>query len=140
MMADDLRITITDVTKAGYCGRGARRWFEAYGLDAQFRTLMKGGSMSAEELLATGDAAAVRVVEAKVRREWLDGDPSELVVTVDDLRESSQCMAGARDFAAKHGLDWQAFLDNGITAKELLAIGDHDALRVLRQKMERGDG
>lgn len=136
----ELRISMADIMRAGYCPSGARRWFEGHGLDAQFKTLIKGGSMPADELLATQDAAGSRVVKAKIEREWRDGDPSSLVVTAADLRKSKQCMAGARDFAARHGLDWNRLLASGITGKELLDIGDHDALRVLRQKMERGDG
>jgi hypothetical protein len=53
-------ITITDVRMAGLCASGARRWFEAYGLD--FRDFVTNG-IDAEVLLATGDAYALRVVE-----------------------------------------------------------------------------
>lgn len=137
---DELLITMADITRAGYCPSGARRWFSAYKLDAEFRALIKGGSMTAAQLLSTKDALAMRVVEAKVQREWLDGDPSALIITVDDLRESKQCMAGAREFTARHGINWQGFLERGISAKELIAIGDHEGLRVLRKKLERGHG
>lgn len=63
-----LIIRATDIAAAGYCASGARRWFEAHGLD--FRAFVKEG-IPAEDLLATGDAMAERVVE--VAREKHDG-------------------------------------------------------------------
>lgn len=61
----DLRITISDVRRAGYCPSGARRWFEANGFD--FRAFVKGG-VSAADLTATGDALAARVVTKRMER------------------------------------------------------------------------
>lgn len=57
-----MNITINDIRAAGYCASGARRWFEAYGLN--FRDFLANG-ISAEALLATEDALAVRVVARK---------------------------------------------------------------------------
>lgn len=59
-------VTIQDVRDAGYCGSGARRWFEGYGFD--FRAFMKDG-LPAETLLATGDALADAVVTKKRERD-----------------------------------------------------------------------
>lgn len=59
-------IRIDDIIKAGICASGARRWFHAHGLD--FRDFMKNG-ISAEDLLATGDAYAEQVVARKLERE-----------------------------------------------------------------------
>ena len=61
----DLRITITDVSRAGYCARGARRWFEAHGID--FRAFLADG-IPAIELLAKGDGLAERVVAKRLER------------------------------------------------------------------------
>jgi hypothetical protein len=61
----DLRITITDISRAGYCPSGARRWFDSYGLD--FRAFLRDG-ISAGDFLATGDALAERVVQMKLER------------------------------------------------------------------------
>ena len=61
----DLIVTITDIRRAGYCASGARRWFEARGYD--FRDVLKNG-VSAEALLATGDAMAERSVRFAVER------------------------------------------------------------------------
>lgn len=62
-MTDDPIITIDDIRKVGICASGTRRWFEAQGLD--FRDFMQNG-ISASVLAATGDAQALRVVEAKL--------------------------------------------------------------------------
>jgi hypothetical protein len=61
----DLVITITDVRRAGYCASGAKRWFTDHGFD--FRDVLKNG-VSAEAMLATGDAMAERVVAGALRR------------------------------------------------------------------------
>jgi len=55
-------IRVGDITKAGYCAAGQRRWFEAHGLD--FRAFVKDG-IDAAILLATGDPMAERVVALK---------------------------------------------------------------------------
>lgn len=53
-------VTMRHVRKAHMCARGARQWFDRYGLDyAQF--LREG--LPADQLLATGCALARRVVE-----------------------------------------------------------------------------
>lgn len=132
-----MRVTMTDAALAGYCARGVKRWFGDHGLD--FRAFLRDG-IDSDELLSTGDALAGRVVKSKIEREWLDGDPSALIVTIDDMRASQQCSAGSRAFAAKAGLDWQAFLEQGIPAAQLIATGDPAALRVVRDKMERARG
>lgn len=61
-MDDDPVITINDVTAAGHCAKGARRWFEGHGFD--FRDFLKRG-IRASRLLETGDALARRVVDKK---------------------------------------------------------------------------
>lgn len=60
------RITIDDIRKAGHCVKGARRWFEANGLD--FAAFLKGG-ISEQEFLATNDALAEQVVTRKKERQ-----------------------------------------------------------------------
>lgn len=59
-------ITITDVRAAGHCTRGAKAWFETYGLD--FRNFLKHG-INEEAFLATGDAHAIEIVRHKRARE-----------------------------------------------------------------------
>lgn len=61
----DIRITITDVSRAGFCARGARRWFETNGID--FRAFVKDG-IAAADLIATGDVLAERVVAGRLGR------------------------------------------------------------------------
>jgi len=66
--ADPVIITIQDIRDAGICASGARRWFEAHGLD--FRDFMENG-ISEDAMLATGDARAQEVVNRK--RSLTDG-------------------------------------------------------------------
>lgn len=59
-------ITIKDVAAAGYCGLGARRWFESYGFD--FRDFIQNG-IAEDKFLATNDAMAIRVATLKRERD-----------------------------------------------------------------------
>lgn len=45
------------------------------------------------------------------------------------LRELGYCARGCRHFAARHGLDWRAFLERGVPAEQLAATGDAMAAR-----------
>lgn len=58
-------ITVTDIRRH-HCITGTRRWFAANNLD--FRAFIQNGGIEADELLATGDALAIAVVEDAVRR------------------------------------------------------------------------
>ena len=64
-------------------------------------------------------------------------------VTIQDLRASRLCFQGARPWFARHRLDWQAFLRDGLDAEVLAATGDALALRVIavaeaREALEAG--
>lgn len=59
----DLVLTVTDASRAGYCARGIKSWFEDHGLD--FRAFLKNG-ISASEL--PDDAFAERVIAKKLGR------------------------------------------------------------------------
>ncbi|HFD6778503.1 MULTISPECIES: hypothetical protein [Pseudomonas aeruginosa group] len=62
-----MTVTIDDVRAAGLCVNGTRVWFARHDLD--FRAFLREGC-TAETLLATGDAMALRVVEhARIRLE-----------------------------------------------------------------------
>lgn len=58
------RVTIADVQSAGYCARGARRWFEEHGFN--FREFLKSG-VTPEELRAAGGGAHAEKAIAKMR-------------------------------------------------------------------------
>lgn len=60
----DLRITMTDCRRCGFCAIGVRRWFEGYGFD--FRAFLANG-IDAVTFLATGDGQAHQVVRRKLR-------------------------------------------------------------------------
>ncbi|KRG85611.1 hypothetical protein H7691_12085 [Stenotrophomonas sp. CW117] len=66
-MSADMIVTIDDVRAAGLCVNGTRVWFARHDLD--FRAFLREGC-TAETLLATGDAMALRVVDrARIRLE-----------------------------------------------------------------------
>lgn len=48
-----------------------------------------------------------------------------------DLRRARMCSGGARDFFARHDLDWDDFLRNGVPVDRVEATGDAMALKVV---------
>jgi len=66
---DDLRVTIADVRKLGYCVSGQRRFAEQHGID--FKDFIRNG-IPASTLLATDDDMARRAV-MEARRRTQDG-------------------------------------------------------------------
>lgn len=48
------------------------------------------------------------------------------------IRQVSMCSGGARRFFARHNLDWQKFLDEGLDSKIIEATGDPMALEVVK--------
>lgn len=61
-----MKVEMRDLRAAKICGRGARKFFERHGLD--WRKFVKDG-IDADELVGTGDAMALHVVEvANARR------------------------------------------------------------------------
>ena len=54
------------------------------------------------------------------------------IVRMVHVRQAKMCSSGAREFFARHGLDWQDFLKNGIDAEMLRATGDAMALQVVK--------
>jgi hypothetical protein len=46
------------------------------------------------------------------------------IVTTADLRAVGYCFAGVRPWFARHGFDWQQFVERGISADRLRATGD----------------
>lgn len=65
------------------------------------------------------------------------------IVTAVDLRAARYCFAGVRPWFARHGFDWQQFVENGISANKLHGTGDaliEPVIRAaeLREAQERG--
>ena len=54
-----------------------------------------------------------------------------------DLRAAKICFGGARPWFRRHGLDWQAFVAEGIAADRLEATGDALAFRVTAEARMR---
>lgn len=56
------------------------------------------------------------------------------------IRELGYCNRGARAFFARHGLDWSAFLANGISAERLQRTGDAMALKAIEHAKGAANG
>ena len=46
---------------------------------------------------------------------------ADVTVTIDDVRAAGLCVNGSRAWFARHGLDFRAFLREGLDAQTLLA-------------------
>lgn len=46
------------------------------------------------------------------------------------------CSRGAREFFARHGLDWSAFIRDGIDSDRLVETGDAMAMRAVQHAEE----
>jgi hypothetical protein len=62
----DLEITITDIRNRGHCARMAK-FFRTNGLRDEYAAMIRGGSINAQTLAATGDPRALDVVAAKMK-------------------------------------------------------------------------
>ena len=60
-----------------------------------------------------------------------------LIVRAEDIRAARLCFHGARPWFRRHGLNWQAFLAEGLPAEVLAATGDALALRVIAEAEKR---
>ena len=60
-----------------------------------------------------------------------------LIVRAEDIRAARLCFQGARLWFRRHGLDWQAFLAEGLPAEVLAATGDALAMRVIAEAEKR---
>jgi len=55
---------------------------------------------------------------------------TDILVTHGDMRSLGYCNRGAREWFARHQLDWSQFIDQGLPAPLLLATGDSMAAEV----------
>ncbi len=60
-----------------------------------------------------------------------------MIITRADLHDIRYCFKGARKFFAKHSLDWQDFVKNGIEAEKLLATKDAMADKLVNHTYEK---
>lgn len=63
-----------------------------------------------------------------------------MMITVNDVRRAGVCVNGLREFFTRHELDLQAFIENGIEARKLIATGDAMAIKVVTLAMEAAHG
>lgn len=64
----------------------------------------------------------------------------DLVIRIDDIRNAGHCVRGAKAWFERHGLDFRAFIKDGISAQEFIDKGDALAARVVKKKLERDGG
>ncbi|GAB3191966.1 MULTISPECIES: hypothetical protein [Burkholderiales] len=62
---------------------------------------------------------------------------SDVLVTIAHVRAAGLCVHGTRTWFARQGLDFRAFLREGVDAEVLLATGDAMALRVVEHARHR---
>lgn len=58
-------------------------------------------------------------------------------ITINDVRQAGHCPAGAKQWFSLHGLNFRAFLSEGISEEDFLATGDALAQGVVDRKRER---
>lgn len=64
----DLEISIADIAARGHCARLAQ-FFRSHGLRDEYAGMIKGGTINARKLAATGDPRAIDVVRHKIESE-----------------------------------------------------------------------
>ena len=62
---------------------------------------------------------------------------TDILVTHGDMRRLGYCNRGAREWFARHQLDWSLFNDQGLPAPKLLATGDSMAYDVVAAARDR---
>lgn len=55
----------------------------------------------------------------------------QVIVRMEHVRAARMCSRGARAFFARHNLDWQTFIKDGLPAEVIAATGDAMALQVV---------
>lgn len=63
-----------------------------------------------------------------------------LIITRSHMDELGYCARGARRWFDRMGLDWPAFVRDGIDAEVLLATGDAMAARLVQHVMDKDNG
>ena len=61
----------------------------------------------------------------------------DLIVTVSDTCAAGLCAVGSWRWFKQHGLDYAAFLDHGLTVKELKALNDAMADLAIAARVNR---
>lgn len=56
-----------------------------------------------------------------------------VIVKMEHLRRLGYCSAGVRTFFQRHGLDYTAFLNEGIPAEQLAKTGDGMAMTAIEE-------
>jgi len=54
-----------------------------------------------------------------------------VIVTIKDIRACKMCSGGTRKFFARHGMDWNKFIKEGLPEEDFIATGDSMAMKVV---------
>ena len=54
-----------------------------------------------------------------------------MIITTTHFRKANYCVRLSREFCKRHGLDWDKFIRQGLPEEELIATGDHMAIRLV---------
>lgn len=54
-----------------------------------------------------------------------------VIVTMRHIRECKMCSSGTRTFFARHDMDWNKFLEEGLPEEDFIATGDAMAMQVV---------
>lgn len=61
----------------------------------------------------------------------MTAENADVLVRMEHIRAARMCSRGTRAFFERHGLDWNAFLREGISGSQLEATGDAMAKKVV---------
>lgn len=64
--------------------------------------------------------------------------PDDMIITIQDIRDTGHCVAGTRQWFAANELDFKSFLVNGMAAKDFAPIDGLSEAVVLRKLQTRG--
>lgn len=64
-------------------------------------------------------------------------ETKEIMVRMDDVRAAHMCSRGARTFCERYGINWSAFLKEGVSSTRLEEIGDYMGLQALEMAKKR---
>lgn len=67
----------------------------------------------------------------------MSNEPEDLIITINDVRRCGYCPSGIRNWFHTRGLDFRAFLKDGIPISALSGLNDAMAIQVIERRRER---
>lgn len=63
--------------------------------------------------------------------------PDDLRITIKDVRLAGHCVRGAKDWFQNHNFNFEDVIRDGVLARDMVATGDEQGIRVVQMKLER---